>query len=193
MNIVPETIKHELSKALLHADKHKVVMLIEQNQLDANAIVNSDRAVTILHEAINTLENYRGSNEQREIVEWLLEHGADSNMKNKEGYNCLHLALEYHDLSKISLLLLRKSVIDVNTTDANGNTALFIAMREYRLTWRPEQKEVNELRFQIIEELLKRGADLDFKNLHGASPRTWLNLSRDARLHALVGRYTRRN
>lgn len=182
-------IDFELSKALIHADKELALKIIEENKIDCNGFLGADENRPILIEAVSALSKYRGIDDQFDIVEYLLKNGADPNQKTVEGYNALHIALSFHDLSKISLLIIRHGNIEVNAQDKNGNNPIFIAIREYRYTWREEQKEINELRFQIIKELLERGADVDLVNNHGISSNKWLEISDDKKLHDLVKDY----
>lgn len=182
-------IEHELRVALIHSDKNKAIEIIELNNLDVNSVIDDDNSSTILFGAVNALNEFHGSISQLELVEYLLAKGADPNIKTSENDNSLHVSLEFHDLSEVALLLITKGGADVNSVESHGSSPLFIAIREYRLTWRPEQKRLNELRFTIIEELLKRGADLDAVNRHGVSPRRWLELAHDTRLDELVRKY----
>jgi ankyrin repeat protein len=189
MKIVPANVRVELSKALIHADYEKTVDIIQESKIDCNSIIEPKDNFTILHEAINVLNDYQGSESQIETIRFLLKNGANPDNKTTGGHNCLHLALEHHNLSAVALILIREGNADINATEGNGRNPIFIAINKYGLTWRPEQKEVNELRFQIIEELLKRGADLDKINNHGISSRRWLEISKDQRLHDLISKY----
>lgn len=189
MNLVPGNIRSELAKALIHADYEKSIDIIQQNKIDCNSVIEPKDNFTILHEAINVLSAYKNTQSQVDIIEFLLKNGANPDNKTTTGYNCLHLALAQHDLSAVSLMLIRKGNADVNATDDHGCNPIFIAIREYGKTWRPEQKDINALRFEIIEELLKRGADLDKINKHGISSRRWLEISKDEKLHDLIAKY----
>lgn len=191
MNIISDKIRSELVRALIHADKQQAIDIIEKNNVDVNSLTNANRQRTILHDAINVLSNHDSDN-QIAMVDYLLSKGADPNVKTTEGYNCLHLSVEYHNLSRISLMLILKGNVDINATDNHGGNAIFTAIREYRLTWRPEQSVHRQLRFQIIEELLKRGANLDLPNNHNVKPRDWIDkISKDDKLHELIQRYDR--
>ncbi|WP_289056167.1 ankyrin repeat domain-containing protein [Carboxylicivirga marina] len=187
--IVPQKIKTEFGKALIHANKKEVIKLIEKYNIDCKGFIDDKKNRPVLLDAVTVLNDYQDSADQLEIITYLIEHGADPDMKAKEGYNSLHVSLNYHDLSNVTLLLIEKGNIDVNSQDDHGNNPIFIAIREYGKTWRPEQKTVNELRFKIIEELLKKGADLDLINNHGISSRRWLEISDDTKLHELIKRY----
>ena len=193
MDTVPEEIKRSLRAALAHADKDKAIQIIESNRLSANSIVDEQSQTSILLDAVNALSQFHGSVEQIAIVEFLLASGADPNSMTSEEYNSLHLALEHHNLSEVALLLITKGGADVNAVESHGNSPLSIAIREYRLTWRPEQEQLREIRFKIVEELLKRGADLDKQNQYGMSPRRWLERIDDQKLLDLVGKYDKSN
>lgn len=128
------------------------------------------------------------------MIDYLIDQKADVNWKNNNGFNALHIALAYHNLSKISLLLIRKGNPDVNIVEEkHGTSPIFTAIREYGLTWREEQKEVNQLRYEIVEELLKREADLDLANKHGITARNWIKrLSENDRLIKLIAKYDKK-
>jgi ankyrin repeat protein len=128
-----EEIKLELSNALLHCSKSKVQNIIAAHEININScFVNSN---SILFEAVNCLSEYQGTNQQLELVKYLIENKADVNWKNSEGYSVLHISLSYHKLSKISLLLISNTNTNINLcTVKNGNNPIFIAVREYRLT-----------------------------------------------------------
>ncbi len=76
--------------------------------------------------------------------------------------------------------------------DKNGNSPIFTAIREYGKTWREIQKEQNKLRFEIIEELLKCGANLYQVNNHGISSRHWIGISKDEKLLNLIKKYDKK-
>jgi ankyrin repeat protein len=189
MNIVPAELKRELSIALIHADRDGAIEIIERNQLSANSIIDEDTSTSILLKAVDALNEFHGSTDQIAIVEYLLSKGADANIKTSRQYNALHLALAYHNLSEIALLLITKGGADANEVESHGSSPLFIAIKEYRLAWRPEQKRVKDFRFEIIKELLNRGAELDTVNKHGVSPRRWLELADDDKLNDLVSKH----
>ncbi len=180
----------ELFRALFEANRDCVVALIEAHNIDINGHSLFSDENSILIESLLCHSDYRGSIGQLEIVTYLIENGAELNWKNKLGRNALHIALEYHDLSKVALVLIDTDKIDVNVVeDKNGNSPIFTAIREYGKTWRAEQKELNGIRFEIIEALLKRGTDMDKVNHHGISARRWIEISNDEKLHGLIEKH----
>ena len=52
-----------------------------------------------------------------------------------------------------------------------------------------KNKKLIQLRFEIFEELLKRGADMDMMNNHGITLRRWVEISEDEKLHSLINKY----
>jgi hypothetical protein len=118
--------------------------------------VNARNSRTILFEAVTALNEYHDSKEQLEIIEFLLDNGADVNIKTADGCNALHVALEYHNLSNVSLLLITKGNAGINETDAHGNNPVFIAIREYGKTWREEVllKTVDAVPVNKFEEIV---------------------------------------
>ncbi|AZJ31788.1 Ankyrin repeat-containing protein [Tenacibaculum mesophilum] len=184
----------ELFRALYEPNKQKVIEIIEKEKIGINEYLDSSNSNSILINAVNCSSEFQDSNEQLELIDYLIDQKADLNWKNDNGFNALHIALAYHNLSKISLLLLRKGNPDVNIVDdEHGNSPIFTAIREYGLTWREEQKEVNQLRFEIIKELLNRGAELDKINNHGISARKWIErVPEKDKLHNLINEFDKK-
>lgn len=180
----------ELFRALYEPNKNRVVELINNNNIEINSYFNFSSKNSILIESLLCKSEYHDSKEQHDIVKYLIANNVNINWKNEQGYNALHIAIAHHDLSKISLTLIKSDKADVDIEDdKNGNNPIFTAIREYGKTWREEQKELNQLRFEIIKELLKRGADLDKINKHGISSRRWIEISKDKRLLELIGNH----
>jgi ankyrin repeat protein len=90
-----------------------------------------------------------------EIVELLLDHGADVNAHDSEGKTTLHYAiehaLEYNYKQWITLLL--KHNADINISDVQGNTATHYATIKNNVG--------------LVEELIAQGADITAKNNEG--------------------------
>ena len=140
----------KLYRALYKCDKNKLVELIENYKIDINSFTDFSNSDSILINATDCSSEFRNSQEQIDIINYLIDNDIDINWKNKYGYNALHIALEYHDLCKISLVFIKNGKIKINEVeDKNGNSPIFTAIREYGKTWREEQKEINELRFGI--------------------------------------------
>ena len=179
----------ELFRALYEPNKQKVIELIKKGKIDLNKYL--DNSNSILINAVNCSSEFQDTNEQLELINYLLENNADVNYSNDNGFNALHIALAYHNLSKTSLLLIKKGNPNVNNVEQkHGNSPIFTAIREYGLTWREEQKEVNQLRFDIIKELLNQGAELDKMNKHGINARTWIDkIPENDKLHKLINEY----
>jgi ankyrin repeat protein len=61
-----------------------------------------------------------------EAVRWLLEHGANPNVKSEEGRTPLHLAAERNTGTKVIKLLIDHGA-DLNAKTADGHTPLYLA------------------------------------------------------------------
>ena len=188
-----EEFEKELFRALFVPNKKRAIELINKYKIDLNKYLDN-YSNSILINAVNCSSDFRDSKEQLEIIDHLLEKNADVNYINENGFNALHIALEYHSLSKTSLLLIKKGNAHINEAERkNGNSLIFTAIREYGLTWGEEQREVNQLRFEIIDELLNRGADLDKTNNHGISARKWIErVPESDRLHNLINEFDKK-
>ncbi|AXT49444.1 ankyrin repeat domain-containing protein [Aquimarina sp. BL5] len=188
-----KNIGTKLYRALYESNKDKLVELIETYNIDINKFVAFSNSDSILINATDCSSESRNSKEQIDIINYLIDSNVNINWKNKYGYSALHIALEYHDLSKIALVLIKSGRIEINEAEEkNGNSPIFTAIREYNKTWREEQKALNQLRLEIIEELLKLGANLDQVNNHGISSRRWIQISEDEKLHSLIKKYDKK-
>ncbi|MEP2280962.1 ankyrin repeat domain-containing protein [Maribacter sp.] len=164
---------------------------MDLGKIDVNEYIGFDYGDTILIEAMSCSSKLRGSDKQIELVQYLVDKGADMNCSNEDGYNAFQIALEYHDLSKISLILLESGKLEVNKpAGKHYNCPIFTAIREYGKTWRKEQFELNNLRYTIIEKLLEQGADLEKTNKHGISAQTWVEkIPEEDKLHELINKW----
>lgn len=186
---LPNPLKDKLSKALAQADDKTVIRLLEDHNIDPDSILDPEISQTILHKAVNPLSDFHGSEKHIKIIDYLIVNEVDPNLKNVNGFNPLHIALEYHSLAQVALSLIISGKADINAVERHGNNLIFTAIREYGKTWRAEQQDVNKLRLKIIQELLIRGADLDMVNNHGISSRKWLEIYKDERLNKLIKQY----
>ncbi|GEM_PF-1703140 len=110
----------------------------------------SKNGVTPLHPAA-----YHGN---REIAQWLLDHGVDVNAKDIGDWTPLHLAA-FHGRKEVAKLLLEKSA-NINAKDING--------------WTPLHGVARYGHTEIAELLLTKGADVNAKDKDGTTPLYWV-------------------
>jgi palmitoyltransferase ZDHHC13/17 len=91
------------------------------------------------------------------IIQLLIAHGADPNIKDSQGYNTLHLVT--HSSSIMPLLYLLHQPVSVDERDAAGHTALM---------WAAYQGDALS-----VDLLLKHGARMDVRDDSGLSPLHW--------------------
>lgn len=130
---------------------HEILDTLIKNGLDINSRDNKGKTAIMHTRDATTLGT-------------LIERGADINLKDYEGKNALinliknplKASTRKTDSNKLSGLikLLVKAHIDINSTDNNGNTALFY-FSEYTL--------------DSLDILTSNGADINIKNIHGDS------------------------
>ena len=98
-----------------------------------------------------------------EMLDWLIQSGADVNHQDRIGYSALHFAAQECHLAIATTLL--HHGCDPNLTDQHGNGALWTASHQASLAIRTD----NHL--QMVSMLLASGADPDLINKHGKCPR----------------------
>ena len=142
MNINAEDIK-EFFDAVVYGDRNKVVQMIKANQEFVNA--KDEFGFTALHSVMDE-ENF-------DIVQYLILHGADVNSKNDEGITPLHCAGW-----KENARLLLNAGADIDALDNEGNSPLHLAVSDGMES------------FGVIKLLLANGAKINLKNNFGATP-----------------------
>ena len=90
-----------------------------------------------------------------DIVEMLVEAGADVSVVDDDGYTCLILAVDVGHTETVRTLLCMTEV-DVNQSNAEGNTPLHFAV---------SQKD-----FAVSKVLIDAGADVEAKDSEGSTP-----------------------
>ena len=91
------------------------------------------------------------------MVEFLIQHGADINVADKQGWTPLHFAARDHKLDLVKILVDNGAAVD--PVDVFGNTPLWRCI----MSTYPQNSAV-------VDDLLARGADPDHKNKHDVSP-----------------------
>jgi membrane protease YdiL (CAAX protease family) len=140
----PHLLNAQVVSAASRGDVPRAQYLIEMGA-DVNAVYNS-KGVTALEEAA-----YRS---YPEMVRFLLEKGANPNVKDMDGQTPLILAAEKNQLESIKLLLARGA--DLNWKNERGFTALRAAVQYNRL--------------ESARLLIESGADLNLEDKAGATP-----------------------
>jgi ankyrin repeat protein len=101
------------------------------------------------------------------IIAELVKAGADVNMKYGENNNIPLITACYDGNFDVVEILLSSPNINPNVIDDDGDTPLIAAIES---TIKPKNRVSCDIAIQIIEMLIRRGADVNFKNSKGELP-----------------------
>jgi len=142
-NLITTEQIREFSDAVVFGDLERVKEMVKDNSEIVN--IQDQYGFSALHNVM--------SEEQFEIVAFLIEHDADVNIRNEYGISPLHLAAYPRNAE---LLLNAGAVIDI--IDHQGNTPLHIAASE------------TDDAIELVEYLISRNAPKNSKNKAGKTP-----------------------
>lgn len=168
LNIIPQEHKLTLSLAIAKGDFDFIRDTVEENTISPNAY--EERFYTPLLMDVLTSYGIKDEEERLRMLRFFLEKGADPNLNCKAGYNSLHIAVQQESLIKALDLFLDFGG-DVNLADKNGATVAYWAIQGF--PGRTEGEE-RKLHLKVLEKIFLLGADLDYKNKFGVTPRQWL-------------------
>jgi ankyrin repeat protein len=87
-----------------------------------------------------------------ELVEWVIEKGANINHTDKNGYSALHFAAQENHTNVVKFLIEKNISLDIQ--DKNGNTPAWVTI----MYWNGGKN------FDILQALIDANADLSLKN-----------------------------
>lgn len=169
--LIPASVWSELSLAIARGGTCQVQDLIEKNYIDVNAFVDSGSWMPLLMEA---LLSYGFDTEEDRLVllRYLLDKGADPNIRCRRGYNCLHIAVQ-QEKYLMALNLFLDYNADVNVGDEDGSNIVYWAIQGWLLR-RGGEDQNRTAHLRVLQRILEHGADLDMENRYGMCARKWL-------------------
>ncbi|WP_026063180.1 ankyrin repeat domain-containing protein [Pedobacter arcticus] len=168
IKIIPDQYKRPLLSAIAKGDFDNIKIIIEQNKMDLN--VYDDYSYSPILMEVLTSFGIKDENERLKLLRYFLENGADPNLNCKSGYNSLHIAVQQEKLIKALDLFLDFGG-DVNSTDKNGATIAYWAIQSF--PWRSEGEQ-RQIHLNVLEKIFMLGANIDYANKFGVTPRKWL-------------------
>jgi hypothetical protein len=201
--LIPASVWSELSLSIAKGETSQVQRLVEQHNLDVNAFLDSGSWMPLLMEALLSY-GFASEDDRLTLLKYLLEKGADPNIRCLRGYNCVHIAVQQEKYSKALDLFLDHHA-DVNIGDEDGSNVVYWAIQGWLLRKSPDavHHEANPgpiadhqassgvaadnqagpssgvaadraSHLRILEKILALGANLDQENRYGMCARNWL-------------------
>ncbi|CBJ25744.1 ankyrin repeat protein [Ectocarpus siliculosus] len=135
--------------------------------LDAGADVNAPADHTDGSAALSlaTLSEYVD-----DTMKILIQHGADVNARNTDGFTALHRAAMYNEVDGVDLLISAGAIIEA--LDNHKSTPLAVAFREAVYRWKKYNGGAGD--FAAMVSLLKHGADPNIGNIQEGCPNSLL-------------------
>lgn len=108
-------------------------------------------------------------NDNYAVAKFLIENGANINIRNEAGVTALHIVAhkEIDNAEKFFNLLMRSKNLDLNAKDIEGYTPLMRAIEFEKVS--------------IVSALVKRKADLNVKNNYGKDAKELANILLDGK------------
>jgi ankyrin repeat protein len=135
---------------------YETVKVLLANGADVNAQMGDKRIP--LHCAIG--ENFRA----KELVDFLVEKGANIQSKDSIGWTPLHHAAYYENKDIVALLIKRGA--DVNVVDNNGKTPLHLITTTFKFI----VEDIVYSHIEAAELLISKGADINARDKSGWTP-----------------------
>jgi len=184
--LIPASVWSALSLSIARGDTAQVERLVEQHNLDVNAFVDSGAWMPLLMEALLSY-GFETEDHRLPLLKYLLEKGADPNIRCLRGYNCLHIAVQQERYRKALDLFLDYRA-DVNIGDEDGSNVVYWAIQGWLLRKnnseettgdapapeKPGEREDRASHLHILKKILSLGANLDQENRYGMCARKWL-------------------
>jgi hypothetical protein len=192
--LIPAPVWSELSLSIAKGETSQVQLLVEQHHLDVNAFVDSGSWMPLLMEALLSY-GFASEDERLPLLQYLLDKGADPNIRCLRGYNCVHIAVQQEKYIKALDLFLDHHA-DVNIGDEDGSNIVYWAIQGWLLRKdttinspdhqpsladhetaaadRHASSADRAAHLRILEKILALGANLDQENRFGMCARLWL-------------------
>jgi hypothetical protein len=167
--LIPASAWSALSLAIARGNSVQVQHVIEENDLDVNAFMDSSTWMPLIMDVLLSL-GFETEEARLPLLRYLLQKGANPNILCARGYNCLHIAVQQEKyLNALDLFLDFNA--DVNVADSDGANIVYWAIQSWLL--RPEVED-RSAHLRVLSKILRMGADLDQETKYGMCARKWL-------------------
>ena len=158
--------RRQFRKDVFRGPFEKVKEIIETLNIDVNSPMDIDRNDTML---MICIEGTKYGKDNYRLASYLLEKGTNPNIQDKNGNSPFHMAIYQKNFELIELML--NYDIDVNQKAEGGYTTLFAFIHSVYRVVASLGIPIKKRSLAIIEEMLKRGADVDTRSSYGSTAR----------------------
>lgn len=157
--------KRPLHQAIFDQDVQQFIKLI-----NAGADINApdQHGNQALHLVIKSMVEGVDATKLEAMAQYLLDHGADVNACNNQLQTPLHDAVITLNLQLVELLIDRGAKI--NAQDALGQTPLYTLVVRGMPSVEKNRRDLTDLQVDIVDFLLRSGADITIANYQGRLP-----------------------
>ncbi len=168
----------ELVAAAYYGDLIRVKNAVEQGALLGFALTFDDEERQYVNQTFNAL-HAAASGGNEDVILFLLSQGLPMDARTPEGWTPLYVAARDGQAEAAKLLVFKGA--DLNAQSNLGATVLTMAVTQ--------PFETQKARLDLLEYMLKRGADANLADIYGHTPLYYAKLKNKKEIVKLLERY----
>ena len=160
-----------LEQAIIDGNLKEFMQLINAG---ADVNVFNRNGDSLLHQVVKSANSHESDHVNASMLDFLLEHGAKIDLKNKLGQTPLHCAVLTLNVEMIDILIAHKA--NLNLKDNQGRTPLMAIINRDMGTIQSAQFYLQQQKQAgIIQDLIRAGADITIRDNNNRLPSDDIN------------------